>query len=203
MLIIGICGASGSGKSTLANELNASLGEKSRILKQDAYYFDNSHLPFEERALLNFDEPSIFDHDLLLKDIESLLEGKPITEKKYNFALHKRDDSTELIMPCEVLIIEGIHAFYDKRLCDKMFLKLYIKVEEDVCLLRRIGRDITERGRTIESITSQYINTVKPMYNKHIKGYVDYADVIIAHGGKNSRIVDILSGYVLNKITNE
>lgn len=202
MIIIGICGASGSGKSTLAKELNKSLGDISRIIKQDAYYFDNSHLTFEERALLNFDKPEIFDHDLLLKDVEMLLEGKPITEKKYDFTLHKRDDSNNIIMPCDVLIIEGIHAFYDKRLCDNMFLKIYIKVEEDVCLLRRINRDIKERGRSIDSITSQYINTVKPMYNKYIKGYVEDADVIIAHGGKNARIVDILSGYVLNKINN-
>ncbi|MDY5731391.1 MAG: uridine kinase [Eubacteriales bacterium] len=203
MLIIGICGASGSGKSTLADELQKSLGDKCFILKQDSYYKDFPNLTFEERAALNFDHPDIFDHESLYQDVCALQEGKAITEKVYDFTLHRRRDSQNIIEPCDILIIEGIHAFYDAKLFEKMFLKLYIKVEEDICLLRRIERDIVDRGRSIESIGRQYLATVKPMYNQFIKSYVDIADVIIARGGKNCCMVDILTGYVLNKLNND
>ena len=200
MLFIGICGASGSGKSTLADSLAARLGEKCFVLQQDCYYKDHSHLSFEERVVLNYDEPDIFDHDLLLSDIQKLLRGEPITRKAYDYANHCRADTQEMIQPPEVLILEGIHSFHDPRLCELMFLKLYMKVEPDICLLRRIQRDIKERGRDIDGISSQYLATVKPMYDKYIKNYVSSADVIVAHGGKNARIVDILVGYVSDEL---
>ena len=200
MLFIGICGASGSGKSTLANELMSRIGERCFVLQQDAYYLDHPNLSFEERKLLNYDEPEIFDHDLLLSDIKTLMRGEPITKKRYNYAEHCRDDSDELIWPRDVMILEGIHCFHDERLRDLMYLKLYMKVEPDICLLRRIERDIKERGRDIDGIASQYLSTVKPMYDKYIRNYVNYADVIVAGGGKNARIVDILAGYVQDEL---
>lgn len=203
MIIIGICGASGSGKSTLADELNGAFGNLSCVIKQDSYYKDFPNLTFEERATLNFDHPDIFDHESLYNDILLWEKGRAITQKIYDFNIHRRKDSNAKIMPPEILILEGIHAFYDERLLSKMFLKLFIKVEEDICLLRRIERDIVERGRTIEGISKQYLSTVKPMYNKFVKGYVNKADVIIAHGGKNARIVEILKGYILNKLYND
>lgn len=202
MLFIGICGASGSGKSTLADSLAARLGEKCFVLQQDCYYKDHSHLSFEERVVLNYDEPEIFDHDLLLSDVKTLLSGQPITRKAYDYAQHRRADTQELIQPPEVLILEGIHSFHDPRLCELMYLKLYMKVEPDICLLRRIQRDIKERGREIDGISMQYLATVKPMYDKYIKNYVNSADVIVAHGGKNARIVDILVGYVSDELNN-
>ncbi|MBE5803418.1 MAG: uridine kinase [Clostridiales bacterium] len=200
MLFIGICGASGSGKSTLAESLQARLGERCLVMQQDAYYIDHSHLPFEERVLLNYDEPSIFDHDLLLQDIRMLMAGEPITRKAYDYANHRRADTGEIIQPREVMILEGIHTFHDPRLCDLMYLKLYMNVETDICLLRRIHRDIKERGRDIDGISAQYLNTVKPMYDKYIKNYINEADVIVARGGKNARIVDILTGYVEDQL---
>ncbi|NLE68703.1 MAG: uridine kinase, partial [Clostridiales bacterium] len=172
MLFIGICGASGSGKSTLSEELLLALGTSSTVINQDAYYLDYPHLSFEERSKLNFDEPKIFDHDQLLTDINDLLEGKPIVKKAYDFTTHARVKSDDIINPGEVLIMEGIHAFYDKRLCDRMFLKLFINVEPDICLLRRINRDIKERKRSIDSISDQYLATVKPMYDKYIRNYI-------------------------------
>ena len=196
MLVIGICGASGSGKSTLAEELCRAIGSGCTVINHDCYYKDHSHLPFEKRCLLNYDEPEIFDHDLFLEDVEKLISGQPITRKAYNYPEHRRDDTDELIQPPQVLIIEGIHVFYDKRLCDLMFLKLYMSVEPDICLLRRITRDINERGRSIDNISAQYLTTVKPMFDKHIRNYIELADVIVAHGGKNARIKDILDGYV-------
>ena len=126
MLFIGICGASGSGKSTLAHALKEKLGEdRCTVLQQDAYYRDHSHLTFEQRVLLNYDEPDIFDHDLLLEDIQQMLRGGGITRKAYNYSEHRRDDRPdEIILPKDVLIREGIHCFHDKRLTELMFLKL-------------------------------------------------------------------------------
>ena len=203
MLFIGICGASGSGKTTLADELMRDMGVKGVLLNQDAYYFDHPDLTFEERTHLNYDEPDIFDHDLLYHDVCELMAGRPITRKAYDFSLHARCDTNEIIEPAEVLIVEGIHAFYDERLRDKMFLKLYINVEPDICLLRRIERDIIERGRDIEGISEQYRNSVKPMFDRYIKNYVQDADIIVAGGGKNARIVDILAGYVQDELVNK
>ena len=200
MLVIGICGASGSGKSTLAEELSRAIGEGCTILNHDCYYRDHPSLTLEERSLLNYDELEIFDHDLFLEDIKRLLDGKPITRKRYDYAHHRRDDTDDLIEPPEVLIIEGIHVFYDERLCELMFLKLYMSVDADICLLRRIARDINERGRTIDNISVQYLSTVKPMYDKHIRNYIEFADVIVAHGGRNARIVQILAGYVRDEL---
>ena len=202
MLFIGICGASGSGKSTLSQELLRAIGVSSTVINQDAYYFDYPHLSYEERSQLNFDEPGIFDHDLLLSDITQLLGGQPIQKKAYDFTRHARSNSDEIMVPGDVLIMEGIHAFYDKRLCDQMFLKLFINVEPDICLLRRINRDFKERGRSIDSISSQYLSTVKPMYDKYIKNYIHEADVIITRGGKNARIVEILAGYLRDSLDN-
>lgn len=196
MLMIGICGASGSGKSTLAEELCRAIGKNATVINHDCYYRDHPSLTFEERCQLNYDEPEIFDHDLFLADMKALMGGKPITRKQYDYTNHRRADTDELIYPNDVVIIEGIHVFYDERLCELLFLKLYMSVEPDICLLRRIGRDINERGRSIDNISVQYLTTVKPMYDKHIRGYIDLADVIVAHGGKNARIVSILAGYV-------
>ena len=196
MLFIGICGASGSGKSTLSEELVRAIGKSSTVINQDAYYFDYPQLSFEERAALNFDEPGIFDHDLLLQDINALMAGQRVRKKAYDFPRHVRARSEEMMEPSDVLIMEGIHAFYDERLCERMFLKLFINVEPDICLLRRINRDLKERERSIDSITSQYLATVKPMYDKHIRNYIHQADVIVTRGGKNARIVEILAGYL-------
>ncbi len=201
MIFIGICGASGSGKSTLAKSLKDKLGDRCYVLQQDCYYKDHSHLPFEARAELNYDEPSIFDHDELLADVKRLLSGQPITKKGYNYAEHRRDDSADLITPPDVLILEGIHCFHDPRLLELMYLKLYMNVDADICLLRRIERDIIERGRSIDSISSQYRKTVRPMFEKHIRNYIGLADVIVARGGKNARIVEILAGYVSDELS--
>lgn len=201
MLFIGICGASGSGKSTLAEALRARLGERCYVINQDAYYRDHPQLSFAERSVLNYDEPEIFDHDLLLEDVKALLKGQPITRKAYDYTQHRRADTQELIYPHDVMILEGIHCFHDERLMGLMYLKLYMDVEPDTCLLRRIQRDIKERGREIDGISMQYLSTVKPMYDKYIRNYVKHADVIVAHGGRNARIVDILVGYVQDELS--
>ncbi len=200
MIFIGICGASGSGKSTLADSLSAALGDRCLVLQQDCYYRDHSHLPFEARTQLNYDEPGIFDHDALLQDVQALMDGRPITRKGYDYANHRRADTDEIIYPPDVLILEGIHCFHDPRLLEMMYLKLYMNVDADICLLRRIERDILERGRSIDSISDQYRRTVRPMFEQYIRNYVNLADVIVARGGKNARIVEILAGYVSDEL---
>ncbi len=196
MLTIGICGASGSGKSTLAKALASRLEKPCIYIKQDSYYKDHPDMPFEERERINYDEPEIFEHDALRDDLLKLKSGQPITSKEYDYTQHRRCDSGALIQPADVVLLEGIHVFYDPRVRDLLDFKIYIQVDPDVCLLRRVKRDLRDRGRTIESIYRQYLETVKPMYEKHIRNYVEYADLIVARGGKNPRIVDILAHYI-------
>lgn len=196
MLTIGICGASGSGKTTLAEELSAQIKGKSILLNQDAYYRDHPHLSFSEREKLNYDEPAIFEHDLLYEDMKALISGQPIKRRAYDFSNHRRADTDAEIEPGDLLIVEGIHVFYDPRTRDLMDLKVYINVDPDICLLRRVQRDILERNRNIEGVAQQYVSTVKPMFDRWIRNYIDYADIIVTRGGKNQRIVDILSFYI-------
>ncbi len=152
MLIIGICGASGSGKSTLAKSLAARLTKPCIYIKQDSYYRDHPDMSFEERERLNYDEPGIFEHDLLREDLMRLRSGQSITAKEYDYTQHRRCDPGVLIEPADVVLLESIYK--------------------------------------------QYLDTVKPMYEKHIRNYVEYADLIVARGGKNARIVDILAHYI-------
>ena len=201
MLFIGICGASGSGKSTLAQELATMVNRSILFINQDAYYLDHPDLSFEERCRLNYDEPSVFDHDLLLEDVKKLLAGERVPKKRYDYTRHCRADVPGVFMePHDVIIVEGIHAFYDPRLRDMMDMKLYMHVESDICLLRRIERDIKERGRQIDNISMQYTTTVKPMFDQYIRNYEQYADVIVAGGGKDAKITEILAGYINNDL---
>ena len=171
------------------------------IINQDAYYLDHPDLSFEERCRLNYDEPSVFDHDLLLEDVKKLLSGERVPKKRYDYTRHCRADVPGVFMePHDVIIVEGIHAFYDPRLRDMMDMKLYMHVESDICLLRRIERDIKERGRQIDNISMQYTTTVKPMFDQYIRNYEQYADVIVAGGGKDAKITEILAGYINNDL---
>lgn len=196
MLIIGICGASGSGKSTLAEELADRINRNCIYLKQDSYYKDHPDMTFEERERINYDEPEAFEHDALYADLCNLRSGQAITAKNYDYTQHRRCDSGETLEPTDVVLVEGIHVFYDEAVRNMMDFKIYIQVDPDICLLRRVKRDIRDRGRSIEGVYRQYLDTVKPMYERHIRNYVDYADLIVAHGGKNAKIVDILAHYI-------
>ena len=196
MLIIGICGASGSGKSTLAKALASRLDKPCVYIKQDSYYKDHPDMTYEERCLINYDEPQAFEHDVLRDDLYRLRRGESISTKDYDYTQHRRCDPDTMIEPADVVLIEGIHVFYDPEVRDLLDFRIYVQVDPDVCLLRRVKRDIRDRGRTIESISKQYLETVKPMYERHIRNYVDYADLIVARGGKNARIVDILAHYI-------
>ena len=204
MIIVGICGASGSGKSTLAKRIKDSLACSCTIIGQDCYYRNFPDLPFSERIKLNYDEPGIFDFDELLADIDQLESGKPIPAKGYDYVNYERADTPEvLIQPPEVLVLEGIHMFYDKRLCERMSLKVYLHVDVDICLLRRIKRDIKARGRSIDNIAEQYVDTVKPVYEKYIANYINDADFAVMRGGKNKMAIDAISAYLTTKVLAE
>lgn len=196
MIVVGVCGGSGSGKSTLAREVAGALPCSVQIISQDCYYKDQSYLSFEERVKTNYDEPGIFDFDEMYADISALMAGQPITKKGYDFPNHRRADSDELIYPTDVLILEGIHMFYDKRLTELMCMKVFMHVDVDVCLLRRVRRDMKKRGRSIENITEQYLTTVKPMYERYISRYIYDADLAVMQGGKNPVAIDAITTYI-------
>ncbi|MBR3381469.1 MAG: uridine kinase [Clostridia bacterium] len=196
MIIIGICGASGSGKSTLAKEIRSSLDCESIIIGQDCYYIDQSYKPFEERVTTDYDDPNIFDHDELLADMDQLAKGNPITKKGYDYANHVRADTDELIQPPDVVILEGIHVFHDPRLMERMDLKVYMHVDPDMCLLRRMLRDTKERGRQIDGVAEQYCKTVKPWYDEVVSKYIRRADFAVMHGGRNKNAIEAISAYI-------
>ncbi|MEN6594241.1 MAG: uridine kinase [Clostridiaceae bacterium] len=204
MIIVGICGASGSGKSTLAKRIADSLACTCTIIGQDCYYRNFPELPLEKRVKLNYDEPEIFDFDEMYADVVKLQHGEAITTKGYDYTNYLRADSPDvLIQPPEVLILEGIHMFYDKRICDLMSLKVYLHVDVDVCLLRRIKRDIKVRGRAIDNIAEQYMETVKPVYERYIANYINDADFAVMRGGKNKMAIDAVSAYLTTKVLAE
>lgn len=203
MLIVGICGASGSGKSTLAARIRDSLSCSCHVMGQDGYYRSFPELSFAERARTNYDEPSIFDYDEMLRDVQALARGEAITTKAYDYTQHLRADKPDLIAPPDVLILEGIHMFRDRRLCEMMVLKVFLQVDADICLLRRIRRDIKQRGRTIDNIAAQYLETVKPMYEKYISKYIDDADFAVMRGGKNRMAIDAISAYLTTRLLAE
>ena len=203
MIIVGICGASGSGKSTLAKRIQDGLACSSVIIGQDCFYRSNPDLPFEQREQINYDEPGIFDYEEMLRDFAALSAGQAITRKGYDYTQHLRADTDERIEPPEVLILEGIHLFHDPRLCGMMSLKVYMLVDIDICLLRRIKRDIKSRGRTIDNISLQYTETVKPMYEKYIAGYIKDADLAIMRGGHNKMAIDAICAYLTTKVLAE
>ena len=205
MIIIGICGPSGSGKTKLADNLCEALSANDvscYVLSQDCYYKSFPELSFEERAQLNFDSPSAFDFQALYEDVAALESKVPITKKQYDFCKHLRADTNELIYPPQVLILEGIHAFSDDEYISKidMCLKVFMDVPADICLLRRVKRDMFERERTFDSIEHQYKKTVRPMLEKYLKVYKERADICVVGGGKNMKAVELISEYVLSLI---
>lgn len=204
MIIVGICGASGSGKSTLARRIQDSLACSCVIIGQDCYYRSYPELPLEERVKLNYDEPEVFDFDEMLQDIDLLAGGESITTKGYDYVSYLRADRPDILIdPPEVLVLEGIHMFYDKRLCERMALKVYLHVDIDICLLRRIKRDIKVRGRSIDNIAEQYLSTVKPVYERYIADYINDADFAVMRGGKNKMAIDAISAYLTTKVLAE
>lgn len=192
-ILIGICGGTGSGKSTVAKAIFESLPEKNiSIIEQDAYYRDQTHLKMEERVKTNYDHPLAFDTDLLVEHMATLLEGKAIEKPNYNFSNHTREEFTTTIEPKDIIILEGIMILEEKRLRDLMDIKIFVDTDADVRIIRRIVRDIQERGRTLDSVINQYLHTVKPAHEQFIEPTKKFADLIIPEGGYNKVAIDIM-----------
>ncbi len=193
-VIIGICGGTGSGKTTVVEKIIENMdSRKYSILKHDDYYKQRDDLSMEEREKINYDHPFSIDNDLLIENIQNLLKGKTIVKPLYDFTVHNRKKETEVVEPTEILILDGILIFEDKRLRDFMDIKIFVDTDADVRILRRIKRDIEERGRTLDSVINQYLKTVKPSHEQFIEPNKKYADIIVPHGGENSVAIDFIT----------
>lgn len=192
-LVIGIAGGTGSGKTTLASRIIEELNNSDVIvIKQDAYYKSHDDLPFSEREKINFDHPDAFDTPLLIKQIKSLKYDKPVKMPIYDFKTHLRKKETITVQPHKVIILEGILIFENKTLRDLLDIKIFVETDSDIRVLRRISRDIEERGRTFESVRQQYLATVRPMHLDFVEPSKKYADIIVPEGGFNTIAIDMI-----------
>lgn len=192
-VVIGVAGGSGSGKTSVTKAIYESFkGHSILILEQDYYYKDQSHLPFEERLKTNYDHPLAFDNDLLIEHIKKLLRYEPIDKPVYDYTIHTRSEDVIRVEPRDVIILEGILILEDERLRDLMDIKLFVDTDADLRIIRRLTRDIKERGRTFDSVIDQYVNVVRPMHNQFIEPTKRYADVIIPEGGQNYVAIDLM-----------
>jgi len=184
--IIGIAGGTGSGKTTLVKRLTAAFDDADvLVLNHDNYYRRNDHLTYEERTQLNYDHPDSLETDLMVEHLKKLKKGEEIKCPVYDFTVHNRSDKELLIKPAKVIIVEGILIFTDPWLREQMDMKVFVDTDADVRILRRLTRDVKERGRSIESVVTQYINTVKPMHEQFVEPSKRYADIIVPEGGEN------------------
>lgn len=203
-VVIGVCGGTGSGKSTVANAIFKSLPDENiLIIEQDAYYKDQSHLTYDERVKTNYDHPLAFDTDLLIDHIMRLCAHECIEKPIYNFSKHNREEQTICVQPKEIIIIEGIMILEDSRLRNLMDIKIFVDTDADVRIIRRITRDINERGRTLESVIDQYLTTVKPAHEQFIEPMKKYADIIIPEGGYNKVAIDLMTTKVISIINDK
>lgn len=192
VLMIGIAGGTGSGKSTLTQRIKEHFGEDVTVLMHDNYYKAHDDMTYEERTHLNYDHPNAFDTDLMIEHIKALRAGSDIVCPVYDFSSHNRSRETITIHPNKVMIIEGILIFDRKELTDLMDIKIYVDTDADVRILRRITRDVKERGRNLDSVISQYLTTVKPMHEQFVEPSKKYADIIIPEGGQNQVALEML-----------
>ncbi len=192
-ILIGIAGGSGSGKTLVAKRIFDDLGsDKVIIIQQDSYYKDLGHLTLEERKKQNFDHPDAFDHQFLISQLKDLLAGKSIDQPIYDYTIHSRKNETRRIGEHIIIVLEGILILHDSELRKLMDIKVYVDTDDDVRLIRRIRRDVNERGRSLESILDQYENSVRPMQLQFIEPTKRYADIIIPEGGYNLVAIDLL-----------
>lgn len=192
-LVIGICGGTGSGKTTITARIKDALAEESvLVLQQDHYYKDFPDLPLDQRAKQNFDHPNSIDSPLMIEHVRRLRAGQPVERPVYDFTQHRRAPHSEHLEPRPALIVEGILVFENRALRDLMDIKIFVDTDADLRFIRRLGRDIRERGRTVESVVHQYLSTVRPMHMEFIEPSKRYADVIIPEGGFNDVGIDLV-----------
>lgn len=192
-IIIGIAGPSASGKSLLANTMVNEISSKQVVvISEDSYYKDNNHLPFDERVKINYDHPDSFDHALLCEHLKLMRQGKEVNIPIYSHAEHKRLDNTRCIGQHSIIILEGILLLCEQPLRELMDIRIFMSTPLDICLMRRLKRDLIERNRSFESVIKQYETTVRPMYLQFIEPSSRYADIIIPRGGENRIAIDMM-----------
>jgi len=201
-MIIGICGGTGSGKTTVANRILESVNARDvAFIQQDSYYRNLKDLPLDYRQAVNFDHPDAIDNDLLVHHIKKLKAGGSVELPLYDFKTHTRLVETVLIEPKPIVIVEGILIFVDPRLLEQMDIKVFVDTPDDIRFIRRLRRDIAERGRTIDSVIEQYLKTVRPMHMQFVEPSKRYADVIIPEGGHNLVSIDLISGKIRERLS--
>lgn len=193
VIVIGIAGGTGSGKSTMIRKIKEEFCDEITILSHDFYYKEHSDIPFEERKKLNYDHPDSFDTDLMISHIKDLMQWKNIKRPVYDFTIHNRIDETVIVKPAKVVIVEGILIFENKELRDLFDIKVFIDTDADVRIIRRILRDVRERGRTLDSVVGQYLTTVKLMHEQFVEPSKKHADIIVPEGGYNRVALEMLN----------
>ena len=199
-LVIGLCGGTGSGKTTLARRIYESVGEDAVLIGMDAYYKNNTHLTFEERCRINYDHPDAFDTELLLRDLRTLKSGGSIDCPTYDYARHLRAEQTVHMESRRLIIIEGILLFANPEIVKELDVKIFVDTDADVRILRRILRDVEERGRSLDSVVAQYLETVKPMHESFIEPFKRVADIIVPEGGFNHVAFDVICTMLQKKV---
>jgi len=192
--IIGVTGGTGSGKSTIARNVLEVVGPGNvAYIQQDSYYYDLHHLPFEIRNKLNYDHLEAFDNELLIKHLKQLKKGESIQKPIYDFKTHSRKTETEMVPARKIILVEGILVLAHQELRDMMDIKVFVDTDHDIRLIRRLTRDVIERGRTLESVVEQYMSTVRPMHHQFVEPCKRFADIIIPEGGHNEVAMDMLT----------
>ena len=200
-LIIGICGGTGSGKTTVANRILESVSASEVVfIQQDSYYRNITDLPLDYRHLANFDHPDALDNDLLVNHVRRLKAGEAVELPLYDFRTHTRMNETRHVEAKPIVIVEGILIFADPRLLEQMDIKVFVDTPDDIRFIRRLRRDLDERGRTLESVIEQYVATVRPMHMQFVEPSKRHADVIIPEGGHNLVSIDLLSGKIRERL---
>ena len=195
-LVIGIAGGTGSGKTTLMKNLIDRFGDVVTVLSHDNYYRRHDELTYEERCRINYDEPAALETDLMARHLDLLRQGQAIECPVYDFAQHNRSNETITVVPKSVIIVEGILIFENEPLRELMDIKIFLDTDADVRLCRRIKRDVNKRGRSLESVITQYQQTVKPMHEKYVEPSKKYADIVVPQGGKNKVALAMIEGYI-------
>ena len=192
IMVIGIAGGTGSGKTTITRRIMQRFGSDVSVIYHDNYYKEHHSMSYEERTKLNYDHPDAFDTQLLVRDLKKLKRGEAIYCPVYDFTIHDRSQKTIMIKPAKVVVVEGILIFQSKELCDLMDIKIFVDTDADVRILRRIVRDVRDRGRSLDSVVNQYLTTVKPMHEQFVEPSKRKADIIIPEGGHNQVALEMV-----------
>ena len=193
IMVVGIAGGTGSGKTTITKKLMQRFGGDVSVIYHDNYYKAHHNMSYEERSRLNYDHPDSFDTDLLIQAVKDLKAGRSVTCPVYDYTIHDRSDKVIVVKPAKVIIVEGILIFQNKELCGEMDIRIFVDTDADVRILRRIVRDVRERGRSLESVVNQYLTTVKPMHEQFVEPSKRNADIIIPEGGHNIVALDMVT----------